>query len=401
MSNTVLLKRSATTGTSPSVSILQIGEVAVNSFDGVLFLKCNAGGSDFIKGFHNESFVDKSNKPAFKSYLLHQAPYSEAVQFFTDIRQLNVSQYNATYTSGTHNVVWVYGTDSFDANVTTQSLGTSYSYICPAFVNKATGKITSVDLFPKTSDVDPDVGIFLPKTGLVFSYHQNFGDLQKIAPCSSIYLGVGGRHGMPTDFQQDYYNDCYLNLSHLNGAELVSTSGDITLYAKARYSSNYWPGQIRSANVTLRAGEGDTLGESELEAGNSRCGDVVLAPGIVATEEDDYSVVGFIKLDSPLGVLLPKGNSSQRNLNDIFNRLVTQQSVFINPTKFDGLFRYNSELDALEMFSLQKGWRQMSSVQMFIQSNAPLVEPGRPYFWVQTGLGEDQTGMTLWVEDGQ
>ena len=36
----------------------------------------------------------------------------------------------------------------------------------------------------------------------------------------------------------------------------------------------------------------------------------------------------------------------------------------------------------------------------FIGPDAPVSHPAQ-YMWLQTGLGADGTGMTLWVEDGQ
>lgn len=41
-----------------------------------------------------------------------------------------------------------------------------------------------------------------------------------------------------------------------------------------------------------------------------------------------------------------------------------------------------------------------ASGNVFVQPDAPVSAPPS-YMWLQTGLGEDGTGMTLWVEDGQ
>lgn len=38
--------------------------------------------------------------------------------------------------------------------------------------------------------------------------------------------------------------------------------------------------------------------------------------------------------------------------------------------------------------------------QCFVQPTAPEVAPGVPYLWVQTGLGSDGSGFTLWIGDG-
>lgn len=37
--------------------------------------------------------------------------------------------------------------------------------------------------------------------------------------------------------------------------------------------------------------------------------------------------------------------------------------------------------------------------QVFVQPAAPVVAPGTPHLWFQTGLGAGND-MTLWVEDG-
>ena len=37
--------------------------------------------------------------------------------------------------------------------------------------------------------------------------------------------------------------------------------------------------------------------------------------------------------------------------------------------------------------------------QVFVQPAAPVVAPGTPHLWFQTGLGAGDD-MTLWVEDG-
>ena len=41
-----------------------------------------------------------------------------------------------------------------------------------------------------------------------------------------------------------------------------------------------------------------------------------------------------------------------------------------------------------------------SAQQVFVQPSAPVVDPGTPYLWWQTGLGASGNDMTLWVEDG-
>lgn len=47
MANTIKLKRSSTTGDTPTTSQMELGEIAVNTFDGKLFIRGN-NGSDFV-----------------------------------------------------------------------------------------------------------------------------------------------------------------------------------------------------------------------------------------------------------------------------------------------------------------------------------------------------------------
>ena len=48
MSNTLLLKRSSSTGHAPTTSQLSLGEVAVNTFDGILYFKKNNGADAIV-----------------------------------------------------------------------------------------------------------------------------------------------------------------------------------------------------------------------------------------------------------------------------------------------------------------------------------------------------------------
>ena len=48
MANTIKVKRSAVAGKVPAVGDLQLGELAINTYDGKLFLKKNAGGNETI-----------------------------------------------------------------------------------------------------------------------------------------------------------------------------------------------------------------------------------------------------------------------------------------------------------------------------------------------------------------
>ena len=44
MAQTIKLKRSATPGSVPSTSSLSLGEVAINTYDGKMYIKKSAGG---------------------------------------------------------------------------------------------------------------------------------------------------------------------------------------------------------------------------------------------------------------------------------------------------------------------------------------------------------------------
>lgn len=48
MANTVLHKRSATASASPAVSDISLGEIAVNTYDGKLFVKKSVSGTESI-----------------------------------------------------------------------------------------------------------------------------------------------------------------------------------------------------------------------------------------------------------------------------------------------------------------------------------------------------------------
>jgi len=48
MANTIKIRRSAVSGKTPAVGDLELGELAVNTYDGKLFTKKSAGGTDSI-----------------------------------------------------------------------------------------------------------------------------------------------------------------------------------------------------------------------------------------------------------------------------------------------------------------------------------------------------------------
>jgi hypothetical protein len=67
MANVVKLKRSAVAGKNPTTSDLEFGELAINTYDGNLFFKKNAGGTDELvtvaslvnnQTFYNKTFGD-------------------------------------------------------------------------------------------------------------------------------------------------------------------------------------------------------------------------------------------------------------------------------------------------------------------------------------------------------
>lgn len=39
--------------------------------------------------------------------------------------------------------------------------------------------------------------------------------------------------------------------------------------------------------------------------------------------------------------------------------------------------------------------------ELFVQHETPTFKTGQGALWVQTGLGQDGSGFTFWVEDGQ
>ena len=48
MAQTIKLKRSATAGAEPTTSQLELGEVAINTHDGKMYIKKSAGGTESI-----------------------------------------------------------------------------------------------------------------------------------------------------------------------------------------------------------------------------------------------------------------------------------------------------------------------------------------------------------------
>ena len=62
MAQKILLKRSNTTGNYPTSSQIEIGELAINTYDGSMFMKLNDGSSSVIALHHNQALhYDTSN----------------------------------------------------------------------------------------------------------------------------------------------------------------------------------------------------------------------------------------------------------------------------------------------------------------------------------------------------
>ena len=51
MAQTIKLRRSATAGATPTTSQLELGEVAINTYDGKMYIKKNVGGTESIVEF--------------------------------------------------------------------------------------------------------------------------------------------------------------------------------------------------------------------------------------------------------------------------------------------------------------------------------------------------------------
>ena len=57
MANTIRLKRSAVAGRVPTTSDLELGEVGMNTFDGALYMKRDAGTAEVIRiAFGNQDY---------------------------------------------------------------------------------------------------------------------------------------------------------------------------------------------------------------------------------------------------------------------------------------------------------------------------------------------------------
>ena len=85
MAQTIKLKRSASAGTPPSTSDLALGEVAINTNDGLMFFKKNDGSDEIqeiVSGTQSSGNVavrgtlTKEGKDVFSSSIVTSAPTS-------------------------------------------------------------------------------------------------------------------------------------------------------------------------------------------------------------------------------------------------------------------------------------------------------------------------------------
>ena len=85
MAQTIKLKRSASAGTPPSTSDLALGEVAINTNDGLMFFKKNDGSDEIqeiVSGPQSSGNVairgtlTKEGKDVFSSSIVSSAPTS-------------------------------------------------------------------------------------------------------------------------------------------------------------------------------------------------------------------------------------------------------------------------------------------------------------------------------------
>ena len=85
MAQTIKLKRSSVSGNTPSTSDLELGEVAINTYDGKMFIKKNDGSDEIqeiVSGPQSSGNVairgtlTKEGKDVFSSSIVTSAPTS-------------------------------------------------------------------------------------------------------------------------------------------------------------------------------------------------------------------------------------------------------------------------------------------------------------------------------------
>lgn len=68
MAQTIKLKRSATSGAIPSTSALELGEVAINTYDGKMYIKKNVGGTETVVEVGSSDSIFQYTNPGLIEY---------------------------------------------------------------------------------------------------------------------------------------------------------------------------------------------------------------------------------------------------------------------------------------------------------------------------------------------
>ena len=61
MATTIKLKRSSTSGSAPGTGSLALGELALNTYDGKIYLKKSVSGTESIVAFSSNSIADSTS----------------------------------------------------------------------------------------------------------------------------------------------------------------------------------------------------------------------------------------------------------------------------------------------------------------------------------------------------
>ena len=115
MANTIKLKRSSTTGDTPTTSQMELGEIAVNTFDGKLFIRGN-NGSDFVNEISSISQGGGSNADTLDNLDSSQFLRSDA----NDTATGNINFTGNLTKSG--NTVWHEGNDGSGSGLDADTL---------------------------------------------------------------------------------------------------------------------------------------------------------------------------------------------------------------------------------------------------------------------------------------
>lgn len=90
--------------------------------------------------------------------------------------------------------------------------------------------------------------------------------------------------------------------------------------------------------------------------------------------------------------------TEQSNLDvSVYSENTTSVSVNSTPTTSVELIQDNSYSISLSMVPFIPA----PATELYVQDTAPTFPIGQGALWIQTGLGQDGTGFTFWVEDGQ